>query len=617
MSLVLSLRRLAHARKSTQVIAVALLALLLCAPLLSFVRLPSALAGSLFGIPLLAIALAVLRKLRFGWATIAIVAAGMVLYTLYFGYTSLGERNHDGPEQLKYIRFIVANGAIPKADQCFVCHHPPAYYLLAAGAYKLCEVTHWVAPHRGVQLMSLGLAFGFIVFGSLTIRRFTDKPALVAMAAGMLTFWPYSTMNSVRMHNDILFGTLMAAGLYMVVRWQQDDEPRDLWIACAIAALSVMTKSSGYVLVATIGAVWLYRLVAETGRLSLLRATYRPLLAVGAVIAVFAFARGPSTKASAGERVFGTAFKIQPHDWVGNEPHNYLYFDLESFVREPYLLSRRDGSGRQYYWNHLLKSSLFATHNERPDVETSYRFNRRLAEIMNLLLLAMVIYGVAALAGAKKRSMGRFVAPIAFFCAFLGMHIAFKVIIPSAHHNDFRLVYPVLIVGSLSYVLAVDGFSQRRPPVGYFGHLLAIPFLLMSIVYYLPKYSFVVRHFPRKVLRHTPASLSKVRAERVDWWRPPNVVLAGDELIEINLGRARELHHIDASFDGNDRYTVQLIGRGEPRIISIGPKPKEKNFKGLVRYKLELDPPAEKIHAVRIWPSRGDMSYSVGHFIVR
>src|SRR4029078_5753164 len=104
-----------------------------------------------------------LRRLRFDRGTVAILLAALTLYFLYLGYTSPGERNYDGPEQIKYLTYIAENHAIPPSKHCFICHHPPLYYLLAAFAYAFFEATK-VAPNPfGVQLFSLAIFFGFLV----------------------------------------------------------------------------------------------------------------------------------------------------------------------------------------------------------------------------------------------------------------------------------------------------------------------------------------------------------------------------------------------------------------------------------------------------------------------
>jgi len=44
-----------------------------------------------------------LRRLRFDWVIVALVVLGTVLNVDYLSYTSISERNYDGPSQIEYI----------------------------------------------------------------------------------------------------------------------------------------------------------------------------------------------------------------------------------------------------------------------------------------------------------------------------------------------------------------------------------------------------------------------------------------------------------------------------------------------------------------------------------
>ena len=468
-----SLRQaVARARLSTLVIVVSAILFAIAIPILAAARANPIVASSVLGVVSLTLVVATLKRLGFGTWTIVTIAAALVLYGAYFSYTSFGERNHDGPSHFKYVEYLAKHGSLPPASHCFVCHHPPAYYGLAAAVHRLCVMTKLVRPESGIQLFSLVLMTVFIIYAVLIIRRFTRRESVITLATGLLVFWPYTFINSVRLHNDILATTLMAAGLYYLIKWDQDDRPTDLWLAAGATAFGVLTKSNGYILVATLGALIGYRLFFRPNRLLLLKRCLPPLLTLSVTIVVFIVTRAWAANVAIGENVLGAAFKIHPRDYVGNEPHNFLYFDLKSFVEEPYLLSRMDGSGRQYFWNHLIKSSLFATHNEVADLETAYRLNRRIAEIMNVLVLAMLGYLVAGLALVTKQRFRRYLVLVLNTTLFILFIIAFKALIPSAHHNDFRFVYPIVIALCLGYA------RQPLPSLwahGYAGHVRELP----------------------------------------------------------------------------------------------------------------------------------------------
>jgi len=608
-------RAIDSARPSAVAVVAAALLLVLTLALLAVVRVPRMAAGEIAGVAALGLAVAVLWQLRFRRSEVVLIAAALVLYGAYFSFTSYGERNHDGPSHFKYIEYVATHGALPSPSYCFVCHHPPAYYLAAAGVYRFCRATRLVAPASGIQLLSLVLMLIFIIYAVSTIKLLCSKRRVVMWATALIVFWPYTFLNSVRLHNDIPLCTLMAAGLFYLTRYHQDERRRDIWIAAALAVLSVLTKSSGYMLVVTVLGTVAYQLWRSPQRRRLLWRSLSPLLGMIAALVAFTALRRTSGSASLGERVLGTAFKISPRDFVGNEPFNYLYFDFKSFLSQPFLLSRHDGSGRQFFWNHLIKSSLFATHNEVADLETTYRLNRRIAEVMNFLALGMLGYLAAGLAFVKARALRRYLPLLLGSVVMLAFIIAFKALIPSAHHNDFRFVYPLVIGLSFAYALTTEFFLDRRLLFGRLGQLMAGSFALLSVVYFLPKYDLVVRYMPRKVFHKTEQQLARIVPEKTPWDRPGNLILAGDELVEMSLSPARMVRQIDISADNNDVYRITLFGQHETREVTVGPLGR-KGHKGLARYRKTLDPPVEAVRAVRVWPTKGDHRYSLGHLIV-
>jgi hypothetical protein len=235
---------------------------------------------------------------------------------------------------------------------------------------------------------------------------------------------------------------------------------------------------------------------------------------------------------------------------------------------------------------------------------------------MNVLVLAMLAYLMAGLALATRQSFRRYLVLVLNTGLFLLFLMAFKALVPSAHHNDFRFVYPIVIALSLGYALVTAAHNNKRRVLGSLGVLLASSFMVLSIVYYLPKYDLVVNLLPRKVLRKKEKALSKVVPARTKWDKRSNIIMAGDELVEMALSPIRTVSKIDVSVDNNDPYELTIFGQHETRKIVVGPLKKE-GHEGLARYTPEVDPPVKKVRAIRLWPYGGDRRYSLGHLIVK
>ncbi|MBW2522718.1 MAG: glycosyltransferase family 39 protein [Deltaproteobacteria bacterium] len=587
----------------------------------SLVRLPPGfLAAAYFGL-FLALLWIALRRLRLDVVTILLILGGFCLYLLYLTYTWYGERNYDGPEQLKYIQYIAEHRSLPPAGHCFICHHPPAYYLSAAAVYLLFQKTALGDPIRGVQLYSLLLSMLFILFAVLTVRLLTEDRRQIRLATALVVFWPYAIHNSVRVHNDTMVCTLMVVALYFVVRWYRESRSWQLYTAAAITAGGILSKSNGVILAVVLGVAVAAKLYRSRDRLRLLGRAAIVVAVLVAAVGANTIGKGnllddePSRGGPFCARVLGSACKMAMTEHIGNRPYNYLYFDTQSFFKEPFLIARHDGSGRQFFWNHLLKSSLLGTHNEVPDRELAYELNRDVAAGLNILLFGMTAYLLAALLFLRRQAARRYWLIFTSLGVYLAFMAAFRILIPWSHHTDFRHVFPVLALMATLYAGAVALFRERQAVMEYVGYALAVPFLLLSVFYFIPKYDWAIRVTAR-IVKVEMADYAKVVREGTDWDKRTNLIIEGNHTIELKPEGRPTVREIDITFDNNDTYEVKVFGKGGPRILHIGPT-KKKKAKGLVRYQEPVDPPVERASMITIRPIAGDRAYSMGHILVR
>jgi hypothetical protein len=554
-----------------------------------------------------------LRRLRFDRGTTAILLGGLVLYYFYLGYTSPGERNYDGPEQLdKYIGFILAEGHIPPAKQCFICHHPPLYYIVGALAQRGFEIAQIAPKPLNVQVFSLGIFFAFLVYALLLARLFSERTRTVRITAALLVFWPYSIHNSVRVHNDTLVTALVVAGMYYAARWYKEQRPRHLYAAGICAALGVLTKSSAFALAACVGLLLAWRFFTRRGRARLLARGVVTMALVGAAYGGLKL-RAPVADDPC-HRTFGTACDIRKSDYTGNRPVNYLYLDVPKLLRDPYMVIHGDESGKQYFWNHVIKSSLFGTHNKVPDRETAYALNRKLAFGMLYGLAGMLVYAaIAGLLGAR-RGLRKFGVPLLFVAVSALFLMAFKIAIPAPHHTDFRHIYFAFAPAALLFAIAIEHMSMRHAALGALGKLLVWPFLALSIVYFLPKYDLVMA-YTRETVEVPLAQVKKIVPEWSPWDRDGNTLIEGNQTLALVVSPpAPKVSKIDTTLDGNDIYEIKLFGKGPPRTITVRPK---KNLKpGVARHSIEVNPPVEDVRRITVRPITGDRTYALGHLVV-
>ncbi len=624
--------------------------------------------GLAFLVPELLLVGALLRKLQFRWLTVLAIWLCLFSYAIYFSYTNYNERNFDAKAQLEYIQYMAENWRAPPASKCFVCHHPPLYYGGAAAFYALFEATDLASPTRGAQVWSLLCHITFLIFSALILRRMLPdqrllgNQRLLALCVLLVGLWPSGIINSVRVHNDVMFNALYAVALHSIVCWYQDRRLRQFLWATVLSGVCVVAKMNGLALIATLGTALLYVLwkrdVPMTNRdkrLSLLA-----MLGLGAVLAAYTSMREPVLRKSAkkadkkeqvdekqaqkddanggdddaaegeaeegaeganaafAQRLLGSAYNIGPSLWVGNSPANYMYLDLESYREDPYVYAKKDEGGRQYHWNHVLKSSLFPTRNEAPDGETSYAVNRALAEALDWLLLVLLACIAGAGLSAKRASLHRYLILWLSSAQLVLLSVGFKALVPSSHHADFRFIFPIITTGSLFLGLALSQFRRRELILSPLARIATWSFMVLSFVYFLPKAAFITRlSTPKGTLTKELAEVSKVKAPRTVWDKKGNTIIPdGYELALTVAPPLDDVLTVEFTLDHNDSYEITLQGTEGERHLVVGPYEKPK-FAGLARYEESFDEPLNGVTLVKVRPLAGDSYYSLGHLLLK
>jgi hypothetical protein len=435
----------------------------------------------------------IMRRLDCDIRLIALVLAGMALYVLYLSYTAPEQRNYDAMSQHRYLFYVAEHAALPPPTYCNICYHPPLYYVVAALWVRFLQMTHWMPTSRGLPLLSLAFAWVFIVFGILTVRRFTRRPSAFYLATALIVFWPSAIINSIRVHNDSLASALMAGAIYFSITWYQAGHGRDLLWAAVLAALALLTKGTGLVVVAVLVVMMAVRLL-RPGRAKGMARWALVASAILGVAFVLGALRGTNREAwSWCQVLFGDACQVDRSLFVDNRATSYLGFDAKTFLSEPYLAAMQ-GTERNYFIPSLLKSSLFGTSNTVGDQDLAYPLNNRLAIVLNGLLVGMAALGLTAAGMVTRARLRRYVPVLGMAAMFIAGLAVFRLVIPSPHHNDFRHVFPLLILASLMYAQTVKEWCRRRPWLGMGMRLLALFFLTTSVLYFLPKKKLVCRH---------------------------------------------------------------------------------------------------------------------------
>ena len=228
-------------------------------------------------------------------------------------------------------------------------HHPPTYYYLAGAVYTLFGgVANPISAVSMVRALSLLLYMVFCLIGLKTLEiAITRKTLVYYLGVVLVMFWPVHIMTSTNVNNDMLTYPMWAAAFYYLVK---EDFPRSI----IYAAITLMVKSNGYLILAVIG---VYVLVLMACR----RLPWRALLArrMWAAYAMLLFGGAVNFGRIMYAWVKGVPDELELY-LGGVGPNTYpssFYFSFNpwDFVARPYLVSSEEPG----FLNYLLKSFLY------------------------------------------------------------------------------------------------------------------------------------------------------------------------------------------------------------------------------------------------------------------
>lgn len=423
----------------------------------------------------------VMARLRLPPAVRLLLIAALALRVFYLGYTDFMARSYDVVEptgHLDYIRYLAERGELPPPGKGWEYHQPPLYYCTAAAIYRGAVAFGLSEPLLMLQLFALTCSAAFLLFAALTVREFAGDGWRAWILTAAVAFWPAGIIHAVRLGNDPLLHAFWAGSLYFAVRWWRSDAAPDLLRAAILAALALTAKVNGIIAVATVASL-------------LARARWRapPHRAAGRAIAVLLL----GAVVSLAPRVYHQV--IDPHaDWmvgeslrtaaptlrVDNDPRNFIYFDVPTFLSAPYLNVRDDATGRRYFWNTLLKTSLFG----------EFDFGRGraalLATLLSALLLGSIPYAVAGLGLDGAAGLRRHLPLLLCLLWSLLALVSFRLHHPLASNADFRFIFPAITPAVLLAGAGIE-LARRRGYrlVEYAGYGLLLTTAAASVAFFV------------------------------------------------------------------------------------------------------------------------------------
>ncbi len=377
------------------------------------------------------IVILVAKRLELNTFLIACILAGVLLRFAMFYAMPYNQFSMDVEGHLAYIQYIIDNHSIPSAKDCWSCYHPPVYYVSVIPSFMVSGLIDYNSC-SGAQAFSLVLSIILLVCGLFLLKEFVFGVPL-GIASVLWTVWPLLLLVAPRIGNDQLFYTLHVLCVVAGFNYIKNGDGKHLVAAVVCAALAVWTKSTGFV---TLGLVMLFAVFGFVKTIQLHRPTKTEI--AGWILLALVFVSLVVIKIFSNGELVANINSLHSSLKVENEAKNFLYFDMKSFLTEPYTNGWVDGQGREYFFNYAFKSSLFG---EWKLVDTVS--GRMLASLISLSLLGLIVF---AIRGWWKTKMNiyhwiLFIQGILFFVALGFLRYKYSY----ACSADFRYILPVLL----------------------------------------------------------------------------------------------------------------------------------------------------------------------------
>lgn len=408
-----------------------------------------------------------LRRWHFSRAVSLILVGTLPIQLLYQSHTPITERTYDALGHLQHIEYVAYFASLPPANYCHECFQPSLYYALAATVYSVARAMRIFDPMVVLQFLALAWFWVFLVMSARIMVLWLPRQREVTLATALLAFWPGGFLHSGRISNDIPLYALFATCLYFVLSWWKTGSRKHLIVAAVVAGCGVLIKTTMMPLIGAIAILVLHRLFSERRGRTAWSSYLLSLFVMIVGIAVYV------TQSSLRGNIVPPFQDNSPAMYVGNNWEHYLVLNTASYFTSPFVDSIRAGTGRDYFWNYILKSSMFGDFSgwfQKP-------VQKFLALVMSPLLLGLVILFWIGLARTVSRAARQSLPLLLVIAVSILSVFALRFYNPYAGNNDFRYIYPALIPIVL---LLVEGTRNLG-----IGRALCFLFCGLSAAFYL------------------------------------------------------------------------------------------------------------------------------------
>jgi hypothetical protein len=198
------------------------------------------------------------------WVPHAVLLAGMALRV---GLAVVMPADYAYDDHLAPILKIAHEGRLPRAEECWECYQPPAYYLVSAGVFRATEgamlaagasadVAGW-RGHKAIQFVSVVAGCTTLLVCRAVLRRvYQLTPVAEGLALAIPALLPQHIYMSAMVTNDALTYCVASLAIWATLRAHAGDWSTRWCVAAgALAGATVLCKAYGLVTVAVVAAL--------------------------------------------------------------------------------------------------------------------------------------------------------------------------------------------------------------------------------------------------------------------------------------------------------------------------------------------------------------------------
>ena len=418
-----------------------------------------------------------LGRLRMPSRSSAVSAAFFLIGALVLGAYVHSEpydgRSHDRGAQLTYISLMLRNHHVPATADCWECHHPPAYYALAAAALELVHGTVPPEHHEGgtryrgaraLQALGWGISLATLGVWLLTVRTVLRTRYEQIVASAFVTFWPTLAIDGTPIGNDGLVCLMTSAAVCLLAVWGRYGRAWALVAGCAFAGLASDAKINGLAAVPIALALLLCSVLWPRG-------TRRWPRGATAAVGVLAGLMGGWYWAlqhwKQGRMSINFSTMSQP---VVTGWRQFTHVDLGMLWKTPFVVW--EGPSSDEFWSFFFRSSLFGEFGSSNPATNAYGF---LMLLIALVCVPFLLVGLAVMVarGWRRTQEGGAREMVVAFVGLVASMVALRALYPYKPHNDFRFCLAAAAPGA---ILVATGLGAARRRLSWrWPHLAALP----------------------------------------------------------------------------------------------------------------------------------------------